>query len=160
MATPKNKAGAKKPAQKKATKQEVKEPIQTDILSELEQTQKDVEGVGVGDIIAKVTKATGLDKVVAKFVKKTGIDCGCEDRKKRWNGSRLFQKLSPECLTEEEFKYLKSFFKTYTNHVSTDDQQKILPIYNRVFRRNQEQTTCTPCWITIIDTLESVYKHY
>ena len=64
------------------------QPIQTDILSELEQTQKDVEGVGVGDIIAKVTKATGLDKVVAKFVKKTGIDCRCEDRKKRWKRNR------------------------------------------------------------------------
>ena len=31
---------------------------------------------GLGDTVAKITKATGIDKLVHKVV---GEDCGCED---------------------------------------------------------------------------------
>ena len=37
---------------------------------------------GLGDSIAKVTKATGIDKLV-KFV--AGEDCGCDKRRDDWN---------------------------------------------------------------------------
>ena len=37
---------------------------------------------GLGDTIAKVTKATGIDKAV-KFI--AGADCGCDERKEKLN---------------------------------------------------------------------------
>jgi len=35
---------------------------------------------GLGDTIAKVTKATGIKKVVTKVSKALGKDCGCDKR--------------------------------------------------------------------------------
>ena len=43
---------------------------------------------GLGDTIAKITKASGIKKVVDTVAKKTGKDCGCNKRKENLN--RLF----------------------------------------------------------------------
>ena len=43
---------------------------------------------GLGDTVAKLTKATGIKKVVNKISKVTKKDCGCEKRKETFN--RLF----------------------------------------------------------------------
>ena len=40
---------------------------------------------GLGDTIAKITKATGIKKVVDTVTKKTGKDCGCNKRKQTLN---------------------------------------------------------------------------
>tara|TARA_R110002050_G_C8531844_1_gene478707 strand:- start:67 stop:231 length:165 start_codon:yes stop_codon:yes gene_type:complete len=40
-----------------------------------------MESKGLGDTIAKITKATGIDKVVEAIVE----DCGCEARQERLN---------------------------------------------------------------------------
>ena len=50
---------------------------------------------GLGDTIAKITKATGIDKAV-KFI--AGEDCGCDRRKEVLN--KLFPYNRPNCLTE------------------------------------------------------------
>ena len=43
---------------------------------------------GLGDTVAKITKATGIKKVVDKVAKATGKDCGCAKRQDTLN--RLF----------------------------------------------------------------------
>ena len=43
---------------------------------------------GLGDTVAKITKATGIKKVVEKVSEVTGKDCGCAERKDTLN--RLF----------------------------------------------------------------------
>ena len=43
---------------------------------------------GLGDTVAKITKATGIKKVVDTVSKVTGKDCGCAKRKNNLN--RLF----------------------------------------------------------------------
>ena len=40
---------------------------------------------GLGDTIAKLTKATGIKKVVDTVSKATGKDCGCAKRKETLN---------------------------------------------------------------------------
>ena len=46
----------------------------------------DGEMKGLGDLVAKVTKATGIDKVVDVVAKNLGLeDCGCEQRQKELN---------------------------------------------------------------------------
>ena len=46
------------------------------------------ESKGLGDTIAKITKATGIKKVVDTVTKATGKDCGCDKRQGTVN--RLF----------------------------------------------------------------------
>ena len=67
---------------------------------------KSTKSKGLGDTLEKVFKKTGIDKV-AKWV--LGEDCGCETRRDRLN--YLFPYYKPECLTEDEFKYLDKYFK-------------------------------------------------
>lgn len=43
---------------------------------------------GLGDTVAKITKATGIKKVVEKVSKTVGKDCGCAKRQETLN--RLF----------------------------------------------------------------------
>ena len=43
---------------------------------------------GLGDTVAKITKATGIKKVVDTVAKVTGKDCGCGKRQDTLN--RLF----------------------------------------------------------------------
>jgi len=43
---------------------------------------------GLGDTVAKITKATGIKKVVDTVSKATGKDCGCGKRQNTLN--RLF----------------------------------------------------------------------
>jgi len=43
---------------------------------------------GLGDTVAKITKATGIKKVVDTVAKATGKDCGCNKRQDTLN--RLF----------------------------------------------------------------------
>ena len=43
---------------------------------------------GLGDTVAKITKATGIKKVVDTVAKVTGKDCGCNKRQDTLN--RLF----------------------------------------------------------------------
>ena len=43
---------------------------------------------GLGDTVAKITKATGIKKVVDTVAKATGKDCGCGERQATLN--RLF----------------------------------------------------------------------
>ena len=41
---------------------------------------------GLGDTIAKITKATGIKKVVDTVAKATGKDCGCGKRQENLKG--------------------------------------------------------------------------
>lgn len=43
------------------------------------------ESRGLGDTIAKITKATGIKKVVDAIADATGADCGCSKRQETVN---------------------------------------------------------------------------
>ena len=95
----------------------------------LEKAQKknteNIKAKGLGDTVEKVFKKTGIDKV-AKFI--LGEDCGCDKRKDKLN--ELFPYNKPECLNEDEFNYLDTYFKSSSNVVTTETQDKLLVIYN------------------------------
>jgi len=111
---------------------------------------------GLGDTIAKVTKATKIDKLV-KFV--AGEDCGCEERRKKLN--KLFSYNSHiECLLEDEYKLLKNWFEKERHTVTPSEQQKLRKIYNRVFNKRSSPSSCSSCVRDMVDRLRSVYKEY
>jgi uncharacterized protein with PQ loop repeat len=83
---------------------------------------------GLGDLIENITKATGIKKLVDWAF--GGIDCGCDARKEKLN--KLFpRKQNPECLNEQEYKYLKEIeldkFGGHTK-IGADKQRKILSL--------------------------------
>lgn len=116
------------------------------------------ESLGLGDTIAKVTKATGIDKLV-KFI--AGEDCGCEERKEKLN--KLFRYKQPLCLTENEFNYLTEFQKVNNTTLTKQEGDEIATIWNRVFqsRKFYRPCTCNPkAWQDMINDLLIIHKEY
>ena len=110
---------------------------------------------GVGDTVAKITKATGIEKAV-KFL--AGEDCGCDERKKVLNHIFPYQK--PLCFTEDEYNYLSERIGKI-NQVTVPEQKELLIIYNRVFKENRELTSCSSCFLNgVWKKLERIFKEY
>jgi hypothetical protein len=119
-------------------------------------TKKEIEASkGLGDTVEKVLHKTGIDKL-AKFV--LGEDCGCDKRKEYLN--KMFPYNKPNCLLENEYEYLKDFFSVQRNEIKPSQQDKLLPIYARVFNVRPEPTSCDSCWREMISKLKRVYENY
>jgi len=119
--------------------------------------RKPVESKGLGDTIAKVTKATGIDKLV-KFL--AGEDCGCDERKDFLN--KLFPYNKPNCLNETEYNYLTETIPRIKelNAIKPSEQGKLLIIYDRIFNTKTELTQCESCWRKIMSDFDSLMKTY
>ena len=105
---------------------------------------------GLGDSIAKITKATGITKVVKAIA---GEDCGCDERKEKLNKIFNYKKL--ECVTEEDFAYLTDFFKGNPSKVSHEQKVRLVGIYNFAFNQNESlTTTCSPCISRVVKNLK------
>jgi len=119
----------------------------------------DAKNEGLGDKVAKITKATGLDKVAEKVADVLGFDdCGCDQRRERWNKKFRFGK--PECFTEEEYNHLKDFFSLNRTKVTYEERKKIYEIYNRVFKTTLKVTNCTACWNDKVRRLQALMEDY
>ena len=132
---------------------------QKTIIERIEnQETQEQPSLGLGDTIAKVTKATGIDKLV-KFI--AGEDCGCEERKEKLN--KLFRYKQPLCLTENEFNYLTEFQKVNNTTLTKQEGDEIATIWNRVFqsRKFYRPCTCNPkAWQDMINDLLIIHKEY
>lgn len=110
---------------------------------------------GLGDTVAKFTEATGIDKVV-HFI--AGDDCNCKQRQEKLN--KLFPYKTPECLTEEEHKELTELIPNMRVKVRPSDQLAFLKIYNRVFKTNEQPTSCASCLNDMLRKIKMVYNEY
>ncbi len=110
---------------------------------------------GLGDTVENILEVTGIAKV-AKWV--LGEDCGCEERKAKLN--ELWRYTKPECLTEDEYKYLDDFYTNLKSSVSPNQQRELLKIYNRVFKQRMQPTSCGSCVREIVNKLNKLYSIY
>ena len=110
---------------------------------------------GFGDTVAKFTEATGIDKVV-HFI--AGEDCGCDKRKEKLN--KIFPYKVPECLKEEEYNTLTNLLPNMAVKVRPSDQLAFLKVYNRVFKTNEQPTSCASCLNDMLRKIKMVYNEY
>jgi len=110
---------------------------------------------GLGDTIEKITEATGIKKVVKSLF---GDDCGCDERKAKLN--KIFNYKNINCLEEDEFKYLKSYFDLKKQRVEVKERRELIKIYNRIFNKNQKDTSCGSCVRNVVNSLKRVYNEY
>jgi hypothetical protein len=110
---------------------------------------------GFGDTVAKFTEATGIDKLV-HFI--AGEDCNCDKRKEKLN--KLFPYKTPECLTEEEHGTLTNLLPKMVVKVRPSEQLEFLKVYNRVFKTNEQPTSCASCLNEMLRKMKQVYNAY
>ncbi len=72
----------------------------------------------------------------------------------------MFPYQNPECLTEDEYIYLKGFFNINKNLVNRTEQAELLNIHNRVFKTNKKTSSCGSCVKGLVDTMKKLYDEY
>jgi hypothetical protein len=110
---------------------------------------------GLGDTVARVTKYTKIDKLV-EFV--AGEDCGCKERQEKLN--KMFPYKTPECLTEVEHEQLTTLLPNMRVKVKPSEQLQFLKVYNRVFKTNEQPTSCASCLNDMLRKMKQVYNAY
>lgn len=98
---------------------------------------------GLGDVVEAVANVTGVATVVKKFF---GEDCGCGDRKDALNAALPFGIVAVNCVDEEDYLYLKSFFSRARTRVDASQQIRLVDIYNHVFEQKMVPPSgCPTC---------------
>ena len=111
---------------------------------------------GVGDTVAKITKATGVDKLV-KFI--AGEDCGCDERQVKLN--KLFSYKKINCISEDDYTYLSDFEDSNTNKITNQQKVRLITIHNNIFNTNQKtNTSCSPCISGVVNKLKKYLQVY
>lgn len=111
----------------------------------------DSKSKGLGDTIAKITKATGIEKLV-KFI--AGEDCGCDERKEILN--KKFNYRTVNCITEEDFNYATEFLDRNTNKITDSQQKRMNDIHNSIFGTKKVNSSCVSC---VMKTVENIKKY-
>jgi hypothetical protein len=109
---------------------------------------------GLGDVVDKITTATGIKKAV-KFI--AGEDCGCKERKDKWNKIRLKVR---ECPSEDDYNYMKWFLARKSNKVTGDQQRRINDILNKSLGTRYQRTSCASCFQGRVNQLQKLYDAY
>jgi hypothetical protein len=113
---------------------------------------------GLGDTIEKITEATGIKAGVEALSKALDWDCGCDERKAKLNA--IFPYKKPNCLSEEDYLYLKDFYASNPNTLSLKIQRELQAIYLAVFNTPFVDSSCPSCWRDMIGQLRKVYNEF
>ena len=98
--------------------------------------------VGLGDVVEKITEATGIKKAVKAVL---GDDCGCDERKEKFNKISVWKRRKVNCISKEDYNWIKAFIDSKTSKISHETNKRLVAVYNRVFGTNQKVSKCTPC---------------
>ena len=115
---------------------------------------------GLGDAVHAVTSALGIDKVVKKTFDAAGLDCGCDERRKRWNELVPFTRQPYDCLTENEYKELTDIFTKRGDVITTEMQKRLRKTSDRIYRERTEASSCGSCIRELHKRMKSVWLNY
>jgi hypothetical protein len=114
---------------------------------------------GLGDAVHAVTSALGIDKVVKKTFDAAGLDCGCDERRKRWNELLPFSR-PYDCLTENEYKELTVIFTERGDVITMEMQKRLRNISDRIYRQRTEMSSCGSCIRTLHKKMKTIWLNY
>lgn len=98
--------------------------------------------VGLGDALEAITKATGIKKVVEAVID----DCGCDERKEKFNKIPLWSRRKVNCIEQDDYVWLKKLLTNKSIKYTLDVRNRLLPIYTYVFNTKPiKDTTCVSC---------------
>jgi hypothetical protein len=109
---------------------------------EIKKGYQDKNIIGAGDVIETITKYTGIKKVVELV---SGEECGCDERKKKFNERKSWKRKNINCITKEDYKW------TVDNNIKKKSKWKreeivrLVNIYNHVFKTKIKPTSCSSC---------------
>lgn len=121
---------------------------------------EDKNSVGLGDAVEAVTKATGIKAVVDKVAEVLDADCGCDERKEKFNKFKLWRPSKIECISEEDYKwYVDNNVATKTRWTA-EERTRLVEVYNSVFNTKVKVSNCSPCVRSYQENLNKYIEVY
>ena len=128
-------------------------------------TEEDAsESRGLGDITKDVIASVGLDKLVQPNCE------ACKNRQSKLNDwgdkvtsnlTRLFRGRQVKEMTDKDYQYLSDFLKDgIPPSITSLQQRRINQIYQNVSGIAKRQTSCAPCVVQVVKSLEVMYNEY
>lgn len=144
-----------------------RKPVKVDLDHNEPTTEKSgleiKEKVGLGDKVEEITEKTGIKKVVDKVFDAIGEDCGCDERKQRWNELKTFSRtLKPRCISQEEYDTLTGLLEGVEKKITPPKARGIAKYYSLIFG-TRYVLWCAMCveeWKTKINHLRIVMEDY
>ena len=96
---------------------------------------------GLGDVVDKITKVTGIKKVVEALTD----DCGCDERKEKFNKLFTWKRKSVNCISEEDYKWYVSNKVNKKSKWTFEERERLVKIYNSIFSTNVKNSKCSSC---------------
>jgi hypothetical protein len=126
-------------------------------------TYDETKNKRLGDKVESVLKATGIKKAVSLIF---GDDCGCDDRRKKWNMSNLGSVKQVNCMSEKNFKdYTVYINNRKENRWEAHQVDMLFKMYKDIFGKvYNRRRLCSNCGATgkllksITEKLDSVYN--
>ena len=112
--------------------------------------------VGLGDVVEKITKVTGIKKVVESITD----DCGCDERKEKFNKISLWKRKNVNCIEQDDYVWLKDLIKRKPSSFTFEIRQRVTDIYNHVFRTKVKNSKCYPCIKGYLENLKKYLEVY
>jgi hypothetical protein len=112
---------------------------------------------GLGDTIAKVTKATGIDKVVEAITD----GCGCEERRRILNEKYSYRLKVVNCPTDEQLVMWNEFKEVRTLTISNEQRKMVCKMYSEIFNTPYFEpcVNCSPKpYIKMINDIDKVIE--
>lgn len=98
--------------------------------------------VGLGDVVEKITEATGIKKLVKAIV---GDDCGCDERKEKFNKAKNWRVKRVNCISEEDYKWTVDVSLKKKSRWKREEIVRLVSVYNSVFNTKIKPSSCSSC---------------
>ena len=106
---------------------------------------KEDNEVGLGDVVESITKATGIKKVVDKVSEVLDVDCGCEERKEKFNKFKLWNRKKLSCISEDDYKWYIENNVSKKVKWTHQERVRLVDVYNSVFNTKVKPSNCSTC---------------
>ena len=124
--------------------------------SKIQKNVEDKNTTGLGDVIEKVTKATGIKKIVEAITD----DCGCDERKEKFNKLFAWKRRNVSCISEEDYQWYVRENIAKKQKWSFKEREKLVKVYNSVFNTKVKNSNCSSCIRSYQDNLNKYIKIY
>lgn len=110
--------------------------------------------VGLGDVVEKIAEVTGIKKVVEAITD----DCGCDERKERFNKIPVWSRRKVNCIEQSDYIWLKQLIESRPSRYDFETRERLVRVYNSIFNTKQKNTKCYPCIKGLLDNLKDYLK--
>ena len=119
---------------------------------------KNSSSKGLGDIVDAITTVTGIKAVVEAI--KGDDDCGCDERKAKWNTIEIWKGKKINCIEKDDFNWITDFIGLNKTLITFDEREEVVRIYNNIFNTRQKNTKCTSCYNGLIRNIKKYLENY